>query len=74
MINQLTVIAVGFPSGSVVKNSLAVQEMGVQPWGREDPLKEDVGNPLQCSCLGKPMDRGQRTVRGVAKSQTRLSD
>ena len=29
------------------------------------------GNPLQCSCLGKSMDRGawQTTVRGIAKSQ-----
>ena len=29
------------------------------------------GNPLQCSCLENPMDRGawQAIVRGVAKSQ-----
>ena len=33
------------------------------------------GNPLQCSCLEHPMDRGawRATVRGIAKSQTRLS-
>ena len=33
------------------------------------------GNPLQCSCLENPMDRGawRATVHGVAKSQTRLS-
>ena len=33
-------------------------------------------NPLQYSCLGNPMDRGAwwATVRGVAKSQTPLSD
>ena len=32
------------------------------------------GNPLQCSGLESPMDRGawQATVHGVAKSQTRL--
>ena len=32
------------------------------------------GIPLQCPCLENPMDRGawQATVRGVAKSQTRL--
>ena len=31
------------------------------------------GNPLQCSCLENPMDRGAwwATVHGVAKSQTR---
>ena len=29
-------------------------------------------NPLQCSCLGNPMDRGawQATGHGVTKSQT----
>ena len=34
------------------------------------------GNPLQCSCLEIPVDRGAwwATVHGVAKSQTRLSD
>ena len=33
-------------------------------------------NPLQYSCLEKPMDRGtwQAIVHRVAKSQTRLSD
>ena len=30
------------------------------------------GNPLQCSCLENPVDRGawQATVHGAAKSQT----
>ena len=33
------------------------------------------GNPLECSCLEKPMDRGPwwATVHGVAKSQTQLN-
>ena len=33
-------------------------------------------NPLQCSCLENPMDRGayRAAVYGVAKSQIRLSD
>ena len=37
---------------------------------------EGNGTPLQCSCLGSPMDRGAwwATVHGVAKSQTRLSE
>ena len=36
---------------------------------------EGNGNPLQYSCLENSMDRRawQATVRGVAKSQTRLS-
>ena len=35
---------------------------------------EGNGSPLQCSCLGNPMDRGAwwATVHGVAKSWTRL--
>ena len=34
------------------------------------------GNPLQYSCLENSIDRGDRraTVRGVTKSQIRLSD
>ena len=37
---------------------------------------EGHGNPLQCSCLENPMDRGAwwATVHGVEKSRTRLSD
>ena len=37
---------------------------------------EGNGNPLQYSCLGKPMDRGawQATVHGVAKGRRGLSD
>ena len=33
------------------------------------------GNPLQCSCLENPMDRGawRAIVHGVAKSQTQQS-
>ena len=39
--------------------------------GREDPL-EGNGNPLQCSGLEKPMDRGvwRATVRWIAESDT----
>ena len=38
-------------------------------------LGEGHGNPLQCSCLENPMDRGAwwATVHGVAKSQTRIN-
>ena len=34
------------------------------------------GNPLQCSCLENPMDRGawRAAVPGVAESRTRPSD
>ena len=63
----------GFPSGSVVKNPLAMQEMGVGSLGQEDPLEgEGNGTPLQYSCLENSMGRGawQALVHGVAKSQT----
>ena len=38
-------------------------------------LGEGNGNSLQYSCLGNPTDRGpwRATVRGIAKSWTRLS-
>ena len=41
----------------------------VDPW-------EGNGNPLHCSCMENPMDRGawQAAVHGVAKSWKRLSD
>ena len=42
------------------------------PGSGRSPGKEN-GNPLQYSCLENPMDRGA-TVRGVAKSQTWLSN
>ena len=40
------------------------------------PFGEGSGTPLQYSCLENPMDKGAwwTAVRGVAKSQTRLSD
>ena len=37
-------------------------------------IGEENGNPIQCSCLGNPMDGGAwwAAVYGVAQSQTRL--
>ena len=37
---------------------------------------EGDGHPLQCSCLGNPMDRGvwQATLHGIAESQIGLSN
>ena len=39
-------------------------------------IGEGHGNPLQCSCLENPRDRGAwwAAVHGVAQSWTRLSD
>ena len=41
----------------IVKNLPEMQETWVQSLGQEDPLRKN-GNPLQCSCLENPMDRG----------------
>ena len=58
----------GFPSGSVVNNLPAMQEMWVP--GRS--FGEGNGNPLQYSCPDNSMDRGAwwATVHRVAKRQT----
>ena len=39
-------------------NPPAMQETWVQSLGRGDSLGGEHGNPLQCSCLETPMDRG----------------
>ena len=66
----------GFPGGSVVKNSPAnAGDMGlISGSGRSSG--EGNSNPLQYSCLGNPTGRGawQATVPGVTKSRRRLSN
>ena len=58
-----------FPGGSVVKNlsNKARDASSIPGQGRSSG--EGSGNPLQCSCLGNPMNRGawQATFQGVAK-------
>ena len=66
----------GFPASSVLKNLPAsAGNTGLIPGLRRSP-GEGNGNPLQFSCLRNPMHRGAwwATVRGVTKSQTRLSN
>ena len=52
-----------------------MQEMQFQSLGQEDPLKKDMGNPLQYSCLENSIDRGSwwATVHGVTKCQIQLN-
>ena len=51
----------------MVKNLPAnAEDTGSIP-GWEDPLEEEIGNPLQYSCLGNPLDRGACAVHGVAE-------
>ena len=66
----------GFPSGSALKNPVAMQatqETLVQSGLGRSP-GEGHGNPLQYSCLENPMDWGawRATVHRVTKSQTWL--
>ena len=64
-------VRIGFPGGSVVKNPPANAGDSGSSLGSERSPGERNGNPLQYSCLGKPMDRGAwpAIVHGVAKSQ-----
>ena len=62
----------GFPGGSAVKNPPAsAGEAGSIPGLGRSP-GGGIGNPLQYSCLGNPLDRGawQAMVHGIVKSQT----
>ena len=56
-----------------VKNLPAMWETRFDAWVGKTP-GEGTGNPLQCSCLENPMDRGACWVHGVTKSQTWLSN
>ena len=62
----------GFPGGSDGKESTcnAGDPVSIPEWERSS--RGGHGNPLQCSCLGNPMDRGawRATVHGVTKSCT----
>ena len=63
------VAQMGFPGGSVVKNTPAnVGDMGLIPGSGRSP-EGGTGNPLQYSCLENAMDRGAwwATVHGVAR-------
>ena len=65
-----------FPGGSVLKNPPGnAGDKGSIPGSARSP-GGGHGNPLQCSCLGNPMDREAwwATVHGVTESQTQLRD
>ena len=59
-----------------VKNPPAMQATRVHSLGREDPLGEGHGNPLQYSCLENPTDRGvwQAAAHGVSKRHGRMTN
>ena len=63
-------IKMGFPGGSLVKKNSPANagDPNLIPGSGRSPGERN-GNPLQCSCLGNPMDGGTwwATVRRVAK-------
>ena len=69
----------GFPGGTVGKNPPAntgdARDLGLIPVLGKYPGVGN-GNPLQCSCLENPVDRGAwwATVHWVAETGTQLSD
>ena len=68
-ISHLRMSSLGFPGSSVVKNPPASSgDMRSIPGSGRSPGRGN-DEPLQCSCLGNPLDRGawQATVYGVAK-------
>ena len=63
-------VCVGFPGGSVSKESVYnARDLSLIP-GLERSPGGGHGNPLQYSCLQNPMDRGawQAMIHGVTKS------
>ena len=67
-----TPLFLGFPAGSDGRESVSnVRDLGLIPALGRSPGRGH-GNPLQCSCLENPLDRGAwwATVHGVSKIQT----
>jgi len=66
----------GFPGGSVGKESTCKAGHPASIPGWERSPGEGNGNSLQYSCLENLMDRGawRATVHGLVMSRTRLSD
>ena len=71
-IYSTVLFAMGFPGGSVGKNSPADAGDVRSIFGSGRSPVEGNGNPLLYSCLGNRMDRGtwRAAVHGVSKSQT----
>ena len=70
------ITAGGFPGSSAGKESTCnAGDSSLIPGLGRSP-GEGNGNPLQCSCLENPMDRGVwwATVHGSIKSRTRLNE
>ena len=67
-------VGMGFPGGTNLPADAGDIRGGGSIPGSGRPFGGGHGNPLQCSCLENPMDRGAwwATVHGVANSWTLL--
>ena len=65
-----------FPSGSVVKNPPARQEMEIQSLGQEDPLEKEMAthSSMLAWKISWTEEPGKLQSIGSQKSQTQLSD
>ena len=64
----------GFPCGSAGKESTCnAGDLGSIPGLRRSPGKEN-GNPLQYSCLGKPMDRGAYRLNSMTSQELDMTE
>ena len=63
------------PSAQWLRICLLMQEMQVRSLNWEDPLENEMANPLQYSCLGSPMQRGawRAKVHGVTKESDMIN-
>ena len=62
----------GFPGGSVVKNSPAMQEMPVWSLGREDPLEKETATRSNIVAWRRPWTKepgGLQSIRGLGGGQ-----
>ena len=60
----------GSPGDTGVKNLPAnARDMGLIPGSGGSP-EEGIGNPLQYSCLGNPMDRGAWQLRSMGSQKS----
>ena len=56
----------------MVKTPPAKPEMQIRSLGWDYPLEKETATPLQCSCLGNPLDRGTRQATGHKESDMTL--
>ena len=67
----MSVLLLGFPSGSVVKNSPAIQETWVQSLGQEAPLDEDMATHTSILAWRTPWTEKPGGLQNMASQRVR---